>query len=149
MPTNNKLSTNTKLKTYKMKGSEAKAFHAHGADLDCVGIGSMKVIICKDEDNQTWFAQGLDIDYASNGHSLNEVKKNFESGLRGTIDLHIKAYGHIDKFLKVAPPTVWQELYANAASRHYKYTQVTFHDDLPKTLGYEGINFIMEKELTA
>jgi hypothetical protein len=107
-----------------------------------VGIGNIKVIICKDGDN-TWFAQGLDIDYAANGHDLEEVKENFQLGLKGTIDLHIKAYGHIEKFLKVAPQNVWNEFYAVATGTHYRYSQVSFHEDLSKTLGYQGINFIV------
>ncbi len=124
----------------KAKGNSLKAMAVHGTDgsTHVVGIGNIKVIICQDDD--AWFAQGLDIDYAANGHSLEEVKENFQTGLKGTIDLHIKAYGNIEHFLKVAPQSVWDEL--RASGKHYRYSQVSLHEDLSKTLGYQGINFI-------
>lgn len=123
----------------KAKGSQiVTAIHGTDGSTHLVGIGNIKVIICQDDD--AWFAQGLDIDYAANGHSLEQVKKNFQIGLKGTIDLHIKAYGNIEKFLKVAPQDVWDEL--RTAGDHYRYSQVSFHEDLSKTLGYQGINFI-------
>jgi hypothetical protein len=133
-------------KAYKAKSSpQAVALHTTDGVEHVVGIGNIKVIICKDGDN-TWFAQGLDIDYAANGHNLEEVKTNFQIGLKGTIDLHIKAYGHIEKFLRVAPQNVWNEFYAVATGTHYRYSQVSFHDDLSKTLGFQGINFIVRPE---
>jgi hypothetical protein len=129
-----------KNKGKKKSKTSQKVTAIHGTDgsTHIVGIGNIKVIICKDDD--AWFAQGLDIDYAANGHTLEEVKENFQVGLEGTIDLHIKAYGNIEKFLKVAPQEVWDEL--RAAGDHYRYSQVSFHEDLSKTLGYQGINFI-------
>jgi hypothetical protein len=122
------------------KGHSLEAMAVHGTDgtTHVVGIGNIKVIICQDDD--AWFAQGLDIDYAANGHSLEEVKMNFQTGLKGTIDLHIKAYGDIEHFLKVAPQSVWDELHATG--KRYRYSQVSLHEDLSKTLGYQGINFI-------
>ncbi len=123
------------------KGSSAAATAIHGTDgsTHIVGIGNLKVIIC--QDGGCWFAQGLEIDYAANGHSLEEAKENFQTGLKGTIDLHIKAYGTIGHFLKIAPPEVWKDLHSTPG-RQYRYTQVTLHEDLFKTLGYQGINFI-------
>jgi hypothetical protein len=135
-------------KKAKGKGNASDPVAVHGTDgsTHMVGVGNIKVIICHDED--AWFAQGLDIDYAANGHSLEEVKTNFQIGLKGTIDLHIKAYGHIKKFLKVAPQEVWDEL--RASGDHYQYSQVSFHKDLSRTLGYQGINFIESgRELVA
>jgi hypothetical protein len=132
---------NPKKALSKGKGSSPQTTAIHGTDgsTHVVGIGNLKVIICQDGDS--WFAQGLEIDYAANGHSLDEVKENFQTGLKGTIDLHIKAYGNIEHFLKVAPQEVWKELHSNPG-RHYRYTQVSLHEDLFKTLGYQGINFI-------
>ncbi len=129
-----------KAKKSSAKGDSVEAMAVHGTDgiTHVVGIGNIKVIICQDDDS--WFAQGLDIDYAANGHSLEEVKQNFQVGLKGTIDLHIKAYGDIEHFLKVAPQEVWDEL--RTSGKHYRYSQVSLHEDISKTLGYQGINFI-------
>jgi hypothetical protein len=126
-------------KIAKTKPKQAMAIHKTDGSTHIVGIGNLRVIICQDGDS--WFAQGLEIDYAANGHSLDEVKKNFQTGLKGTIDLHIKAYGNIEHFLRVAPQEVWKELHTYPGT-NYRYTQVSLHEDLLKTLGYQGINFI-------
>ncbi len=123
-----------KTATAKMPSSEMATHHLTDGKRHFVGIGPMKVIIC--EEDNIWFAQGVDIDYAANGSSMSDVKKNFEVGLAGTIDLHIKLYGNLKKFLKNAPQEVWDELY-NVGS-HHSYTHVGFHDDLSKTLGLTG-----------
>jgi hypothetical protein len=122
----------------KGKPLEAMAVHKTDGTTHIVGIGNIKVLICQDGD--AWFAQGLDIDYAANGHSIKEVKNNFEVGLKATIDLNIQAYGHIEHFLKVAPQEVWDELHS--VGKRYQYSQVSLHEDLSKSLGFQGINFI-------
>jgi len=108
--------------------TEAKAFHLSHDEFDCVGIGKLQVVISRDE--KGWFAQGLEIDYAAAGPTLAKVKKNFEKGLRGTIHLHLKMYETIDKLLSPAPKKVWKENYW--ADKHYTFTQVSFHSDIPK-----------------
>jgi len=132
----------------RKRSSPARAIHSTDGTTHVVGIGNIKVTICQDGD--AWFAQGLEVDFAASGHSLEEVKQNFETGLQGTIDLHIKAYGNIKNLLKVAPPEAWVELHTGEDWKRFQYTQVSFHDDLSKTLGYQGINFIEpNRELVA
>jgi len=130
---------NKKTTIVAAKGSKAVAVHQTDGEQHFVGIGNLKVIIC--QDGESWFAQGLDIDYAASGESLEDVKNNFQLGLKGTIDLHIKAYGHIEKFLKMAPRVTWRTLHSQGT--HYYYTQVSLHEDLSKVLGYNGIDFIL------
>ncbi len=127
--------------------SSAVAIHVTDGATHFVGIGPIKVIICNEDGS--WFAQGVDIDYAANGTSLDDVQTNFESGLAGTIDLHIKMYGNLKKFLKQAPQEVWDELHS--VGSHHTLTHASFHDDLSKTLGltgYDGFNYIKRLELT-
>ena len=141
------MSTEKKTLAQGTPQSSAKFFHGTDGATHVVGIGPIKVIICHEAD--TWFAQGVDIDYAANGSSLENVKHNFQTGLAGTIDLHIKLYGNLKKFLKHAPQEVWDELYAEGS--HHTLTHVSFHDDLAKTLGltgYDGIKYV-EPELIA
>jgi len=136
------------LATATPKSSDMSTLHHTDGNTHFVGIGPMKVIICHDDG--AWFAQGVDIDYAANGTSLANVKQNFEVGLAGTIDLHIKLYGNLKKFLKHAPQEVWDELYA--VGTHHSYTHVSFHDDLTKTLGltgYDGIGYVSRNEAVA
>lgn len=123
----------------KAKGISSKATALHGTDgkNHIVGIGNLRVIICPDGDG--WFAQGLEIDYASGGDTIVEVKKNFEKGLEGTINLHLQMYGDIEKFLKAAPEEVWKELYR--AGKHFHYSQVSLHEDISRTLLFQGIDY--------
>jgi hypothetical protein len=126
----------------RVKGNSPQTTAVHSTDgkTHIVGIGNLRVIICHESD--AWFAQGLEIDYAASGHSVEEVKKNFEKGLKGTIDLNIKMHCDIEHFLKVAPQNVWRELHRKG--NHYRFSHVSLHDDISKTLGYQGIDYLVE-----
>ncbi|MGH8247905.1 MAG: hypothetical protein ACREUU_15905, partial [Gammaproteobacteria bacterium] len=96
-------------KNKKVKSIPATAFHGKAEDgTHVVGIGNLRVILFQEGD--LWFAQGLEIDYASQGDSLEDVKKQFEDGLGATIEEHLRVYGNIDKILNVAPSEVWKEM---------------------------------------
>lgn len=124
------------------------AVHGKAGSNHVVGIGNMRVIICQEGDN-LWFAQGLEIDYAADGTSLSEVKKNFESGLCATIGLHIKAYGTIEKLLKVAPASAWVELLKEGT--RMRYSQISFHEGnrnafcFPSNFPFTGIDYLERK----
>lgn len=62
------------------------------------------------EQDGEWFAQGVDIDYAATGRTLDEVQRNFEEGLAATVGLHLRRFGTINRLLKTAPTEVWQAL---------------------------------------
>lgn len=119
------------------KSSKAEAVHLTDGDTHIVGIGDLRVIICKDGNG--WFAQGLEIDYAAGGKTIAEVKKNFADGLEGTINLHLQMKGDIEHLLKPAPPEVWKELHRTG--RRFRYSQVSFHDDISRVLNFRGIEF--------
>jgi hypothetical protein len=126
----------------------ATAIHGTDGETHIVGIGNLRVIICPDEDG--WFAQGLEIDYAASGATIDEAKKNFEIGLRGTIGLNIKMHSNIEHFLKVAPQQIWKELYKGG--REYRLFHVSLHDDISKalgSLGYQGIDYLVKPEAVA
>jgi len=110
--------------------TEAEAFHLSNDEAHCVGIGNLRVVICPD--GKGWFAQGLEIDYAAGGPTLAKVKKNFEKGLRGTINLHLKMYETIDTLLKPAPHSVWKKTYWAEGHKHFKFSQISFHSDIPQ-----------------
>lgn len=129
------------------------AVHGKAGSNHVVGIGNMRVIICKDGDD-LWFAQGLEIDYAADGTSFDEVKKNFESGLCATIDLHIKAYGNLEKLLKLAPESAWIEFWKEGT--RMRYSQISIHQDgrrkkaqnvlcFPSHFPFAGIDYLEPK----
>lgn len=68
-----------------------------------------------------WFAQGLELDYFAEGHTVEEVKHNFVNGLMESIAENIKIYGNLDKFVRPAPQEAWiawlADLYGAAAAR--------------------------------
>lgn len=85
-----------------------KALHAHDGDgHHAVALSALRVMLLPDSSG--WFAQGLEIDYASSGGSQDEAKANFEQGLRATIHEHLRMYGSIERFLKVADKSAWDE----------------------------------------
>jgi hypothetical protein len=107
-----------------------------------VGIGNLRVIVVK-RDN-LWFARGLDINYAAQGVTLQEVKRNFERGLEKAIDLHLKEFGNIDRLLSPTPPDAWRKL-VYSPSLQFDYSQVSTHrlsSRLKKFLRSDAISFI-------
>jgi hypothetical protein len=124
------------------------AFHAEGTEDHIVGIGHLRVILCKEDG--FWLAQGIDIDYSASGKTQKEAKKNFEYGLESTIDQHLKIYGNIEKILIATPASVWLPLLPKGKS--VGYSQLTFHDrpseqlnDLP----YSGIDWLEPSDQVA
>ena len=77
-----------------------------------VKFDSLKVLMC--EDAGFWFAQGLDVDYAAYGKTIDEAKQNFEDGMVATIHEHLKMYGSLVHFLKPAPKEEWASVYTKA-----------------------------------
>ncbi|MBL0142627.1 MAG: hypothetical protein IPP91_11140 [Betaproteobacteria bacterium] len=87
----------------------ATAVHATDGKKHVIGIDALRVLILEDEGG--YFAQGLEIDYAASGESVDEVKQNFSQGLMLTMDEHLKMHGHLEKFLVPAPAEAWKELF--------------------------------------
>lgn len=97
--------------TMKATKSGAVALHnssaCEGGDSHDVALLSLKVMITEEEGY--WFAQCLEIDYATDGESADDVTKRFEDGLEKAIDLHLHEFGSLDNFLKPAPSRVLME----------------------------------------
>jgi hypothetical protein len=126
----------TKKKKRKNKSIHTVAIHGKAKDgTDVVEIGNLRVIIVKDDD--AWFAQGLEIDYAVQGSSVENVKRKFERGLCATIHENLKAFGNIERILRVAPQEVWNELFYNPSRKLKEYSSVSLHD-MSKSLKLEG-----------
>jgi hypothetical protein len=138
----------TKLEITEIKEGSSSCTVVHGQSSDgkvhFVGIGSLKVVIVKDGPT-TWFAQGLDIDYAAEGTNVENVKLNFQNGLISTIDQHLKANNSLSKLLKPAPNDVWQEMYYGPLLGKGKvlknYHQISIHlpDQIKKFTAFENI----------
>jgi len=128
------------------KPAATSALHAHTEDgsTHAVLIGNLRVVLL--EEHGSWFAQGLEIDYAAQGNSIESVKKNFEDGFAATVDQHIRIYGTIEKLLVAAPPEVWQDV-LHAQCIRKSYSQITFHRGVnQKVLPFEGIDYLELKK---
>jgi hypothetical protein len=133
------------LATKKTAQKKAHAVAVHATHQDgvhhLVGFGNIRVIIVPD--GAAYFAQGLEIDYAAQGSTINEVKKNFERGLEATVEQHLKIYGNIKGLLQPAPPAVWQELVPEKTALHNRYWHISEHTIEHSALPYEGINYLV------
>lgn len=116
----------TKKAVAKKKPQQATALHLTDGNDHLIGIKALRVLLSKD--GNCWFAQGLDIDYAAAGATLDEAKSNFEQGLALTVSQHLKLHGSIDKFLVVAPQEAWDEFYkTDSECTHLRLTTFQLH----------------------
>lgn len=108
----------------KPKPKGAEAIHVQAGDDHVVGLKALRVLLCPD--GAGWYAQGLEIDYAATGSTMEETKENFEAGLAKTIAENVRMHGSIQKMLKVAPQDVWSEyLTAPPSAIKAEYSSVT------------------------
>lgn len=128
----------------------AQVLHAtDGNHSHVVGVKALRVLLCKDGGG--WFAQGLEIDYASCGDTLDEAKSNFEAGLTATIHEHLRVFGNVRSLLKVAPQEAWDE-YVKAPPESLKqaFTTIQLHDLAAEVddaaFPFAGIEFISRKQ---
>jgi predicted RNase H-like HicB family nuclease len=105
-----------------------------------VGLGNIRVLLLPDDG--AWYAQGLDIDYAVQGETLEEAKKEFEEGLDAMVHEHIRVYGNIKRMLKVAPDEMWN-LANDPAAQLRRYGQVTHHHVIGEKSKYKGIEYLI------
>jgi hypothetical protein len=138
--------TMAKMKT-KLKAERGPAEAVHLADQTeehhVVGLGNLRVVIVPDDGS--WFAQGLDIDYAAQGEDIEEAKANFARGLRATINQHIQLYGNIKRLLKPAAPEICRDLLLDGSAEFKLFWQVSayqVHERLP----YDCINYLVEQK---
>ena len=120
--------------------SKTKALHrAEESGTHAAGIGNLRVVLVPDEN--FWFAQGLEIDYAAQGDSLEDAQENFQDGLSATIHEHLRVYGTIAGMLRIAPQEAW-DLLLKAGAKPHPVRQVSFPaaEDVP--LPFDNIQFI-------
>ena len=103
------------------------------------------------QDDGSWFAQGLEIDYFAQGATIEDVKHRFQEGLRETLDFHLKLFGTIDGVLRVAPKEVWDEFYGDQPGLRNLYSQVSMHseDDRLAEFPFGAIAFYGKGQLAA
>ena len=104
--------------------TKARALHVHNQDdHHAVAIGAIRVLVYERADE--WFAQGIEIDYAASGVSLEDVQQRFEKGLAATAHLHLQHFSSLDQLLRFSPKEAWRKL---KAKDEYHFNMVTTHN---------------------
>ena len=124
-------------KRKKPAAATAVQITSESGDEHFVAIGNLRVMLFNDDGS--WFAQGLEIDYAAQGDTLEEVQERFQEGLGATVDLHLRMNGSILSVLRAAPPEVWAEFYTQRPTTK-RFSQVSLH------LPFAGIEYYSESE---
>lgn len=104
--------------------TELKAFQTDSPHGDIVLL-DIKVLVCQSEEDG-WFAQGLDVDYAIGGSSFEDVKAKFEAGLAATVSENLKVHGSIKFLMPPAPPEAWAGL-ADLNPQMFDFSQISLH----------------------
>ena len=98
--------------------------HAQNSGRHAVAVDALRVLIVKDGDS--YFARGIEIDYAATGCSIEDVQDRFGRGFCLTLAAHLKKFGAVDKLLKWAPRSVVQEYEDN--KERYEFAQISLHE---------------------
>lgn len=84
-------------------------------------IGYLRAIVTPDSDSEGgYFIQGLELDYAAAGETLEKAKSNFERGLAATMEENRKQRGSLRKVWCAAGPAEWVRLENGVAKRETK-----------------------------
>jgi hypothetical protein len=138
---------NREQKRHKSQKRRTATLHARrdtsDSSINVVGFGNLRVIIV--EEDGMWFAQCLDINYAAQGSSLDEVKRNFERGLASTVDEHLRVHGHIRNLMSRPVSSRVRQQLMQMPTQAFGYSQVTLHrlpKEIQNAIRFEGIEFI-------
>ena len=115
------------------------ALHFRKGDNHAVLLHKLRVVIIPD--GPGWTAQGVEIDYAASGETVEEVQRRFETGLAKTIRAHLEKWNSIERLLKHTPHNELEQL----TGRHiWAFADCTIHSapEIEKSLPYNGIAYL-------
>ncbi len=104
-------------------------------------VDTLRVLI--EKDGAGWYAQGLEIDYAAGGSSIEDVKQRFQEGLIDTMHEHLRVYGSLTNMIHPAPKEEWEK-YTTQKDQHTLTTValVAREGALPEMLPYKEIAYL-------
>lgn len=101
------------------------------------GLLGLRVAVVRDGD--AWFAQGLDVDYFTQGATTKDAETNFLEGLRTMIKLHKAQFGHL-RFVVPPPVSVSKEY----AGLHFKRIEKQpLYAKPPPDVPYQTVQFLV------
>ncbi len=128
----------SKLFQWLRSSSCTHVVHFQDGDCHAVLVGALRVLVCEEEPG-IWSAQGIDIDFAASGTSVDDVQIRFEYGLSNTLRNPIDRFGGIEKLLRFAPQNVWVDLVGNA--KQYNLNLIRVHEIQQDPLPYGMIAY--------
>lgn len=126
----------------ELSWSTGRAAHVAKGNQHRVILNDVRVIIVPDGDR--WFAQGIDINYATDGSSIHEVQQNFESGLSLTIKANLQRVGNIDRIMRSPDMSVWAPL-LQKKGLHFDFSMSDVHEMDDAELPYRRIQYSFAK----
>jgi hypothetical protein len=109
-------------------------------DQHAVLLSDLHVMV--EHNGATWFAQGVEIDYAASGASLEDVQDRFERGLRRTIEANLKRFNSIERLLKYAPAEVREQFHASAIRFELTHRSVfDLSNNIPSSFPFHRLVF--------
>lgn len=120
------------------KGEASAVYMKNEEDMHLVCLNSIRVLIL--DDDGSWFAQGLEVDYCAQGDTVEDVKQRFQEGLCETIAEHLMTYGDIGRLLKIAPQEEWDLL--REKRDHITFSMATMFMPQKLTEKFEDFDFL-------
>lgn len=106
----------------KPKKPDSVAVHVQQGPMHGVIITNIRVLVLNNDGS--WFAQGLEVDYSAQADTLEGVKKSFQEGLTKTIEAHLLDYTGIQNVLRVAPQSYWDHFWKHHSKWVFTYGSV-------------------------
>jgi len=113
-------------------------------------MGSLRVHVVYDDG--AWFAQGLELDYASEGTTLAQAQEHFERGLMSTVLLNTTGDSEAQKEAKIrsllspAPKSVWDECLQDVLAGRIKPDRRT--SDAVRLLPFDSVLYLVRFSTT-
>jgi hypothetical protein len=80
------------------------------------GVSTLNVLVFHDDGS--WFAQGLELDYAAEAKALDHLRTRFEDGLAATVLAHEVAFKGLTNLTQPAPDYFWRLARERLLDRH-------------------------------
>lgn len=113
-------------------------------EMDVRLLFALKVAVGKevdDEHGEVWYAQGLDVDFAASGKSLDDVQRRFSRGLHSTLVAHLNKYGNASR-LHRTPRSVWKRFFDDEMYHVHLISVESFPDAQAEDFPYTELAYI-------
>lgn len=112
-------------KTNKFTNGDADATHIDTGTDHIIKLENIKVLIVPD--GPFWYAQGIEIDCAAQGATIEEAKKNFEKMLDRAILRAVATHRTIEPLLHPVPSEIFQHVTMGVTEENMQWQRFSQH----------------------